>query len=150
MPTTILLLNGPNLNVLGAREPEIYGSETLQDIETKITKLAQAAGFSLICKQSNREYELLDLIHTHLTQKYHFAIINPGAWTHTSVALRDAFLAVKLPFIEVHLSNVYQRESFRHHSYLSDVAEGVIVGMGSNGYTLALQHIIHQYQNRAK
>ncbi len=150
MPKTILLLGGPNLNLLGAREPEIYGSESLQDIETKMTELAEASGFSLICKQSNREYELLDLIHTHLTQKYHFAIINPGAWTHTSVALRDAFLGVKLRFIEVHLSNVYQREPFRHHSYLSDIAEGVIVGMGSNGYILALQHIIHQYQNSAK
>ena len=135
----LLLLNGPNLNLLGTREPEVYGSATLADIETQLTREAQALGHQLSVFQSNHEGALVDRIHQARDEKVSFILINPGAFTHTSIALRDALLGVTIPFIEVHLSNVHARESFRHHSYLSDVAVGVILGLGAQGYSLALQ-----------
>lgn len=135
----ILLLNGPNLNLLGTREPAVYGKDTLQDIETRLTESAKGRGHVLAALQSNAEHVLIDRIHAARTDGTRFIIINPGAFTHTSIALRDAFLSVALPFIEVHLSNVFARESFRQHSYLSDVAAGCIIGLGAIGYELALQ-----------
>jgi 3-dehydroquinate dehydratase-2 len=135
----VLLLNGPNLNLLGTREPAIYGSATLKDIETKLKTQCQAAGHELIAAQSNAEHELIAQIHAVKRDGIGFVIINPGAFTHTSIALRDAFLSVGVPFIEVHLSNVFAREAFRHHSYLSDIAVGCIYGLGPIGYELALQ-----------
>jgi len=135
----ILLLNGPNLNLLGVREPGIYGSATLPSIEAKLAGLAQAAGHELVAFQSNAEHELIGKIHAAKRDGIAFVIINPGAYTHTSIALRDAFLGVALPFIEVHLSNVFARESFRRHSYFSDIAVGCIVGFGPIGYELALK-----------
>jgi 3-dehydroquinate dehydratase II len=139
---SILLLNGPNLNLLGTREPQIYGADTLAQIEAQLTKIAADAAEKLAAFQSNHEGALIDRIHAARTDGTHFIIINPGAFTHTSVALRDALAAVALPFIEVHISNVHQREPFRHHSYLSDIAAGVIVGLGVNGYRLALAHVL--------
>jgi 3-dehydroquinate dehydratase-2 len=135
----ILLLNGPNLNLLGTREPAVYGTATLQDIETKLKGQAVAHGHELIAAQSNAEHELIGRIQTAKRDGVVFIIINPGAFTHTSIALRDAFLAVGVPFIEIHLSNVFAREAFRHHSYLSDIAAGCIYGLGPIGYELALQ-----------
>jgi 3-dehydroquinate dehydratase-2 len=135
----ILLLNGPNLNLLGSREPAIYGSATLQEIEGRLGQMARARGHDLVALQSNAEHELVGAIHASKNQDVAFVIINPGAFTHTSIALRDAFLGVAVPFIEVHLSNLSARESFRHHSYLSDIAVGCIVGLGPIGYELALQ-----------
>jgi 3-dehydroquinate dehydratase II len=134
----ILLLNGPNLNLLGSREPSVYGTATLQDIETKLFKMAKAQGHELVASQSNAEHELIGRIHAAKPEGVAFVIINPGALTHTSIALRDAFLSVGIPFIEIHLSNVFARESFRHHSYLSDIAVGCIFGLGPIGYELAL------------
>ncbi len=136
---TILVLHGPNLNMLGSREPEIYGSETLNDINQRLQNTATESGHHLQTLQSNAEYELIDRIHDARLEEVDFIIINPAAFTHTSVALRDALLAVEIPFIEVHLSNVHAREKFRHHSFFSDVAIGVICGLGSQGYDLALQ-----------
>ncbi len=135
----ILVLNGPNLNLLGEREPEIYGRETLADINRRLTAAAQAAGHELVAFQSNAEHALIERLHAARAEDVRFILINPGAFTHTSIALRDAFLAVKIPFIEVHLSNVHARESFRKRSYLSDVAVGVIAGLGAQGYEFALQ-----------
>lgn len=136
---TILVLHGPNLNLLGLREPGIYGATTLDDINRNLSQLAQNAGHHLQILQSNAEYELIDRIHDARKEGVDFIIINPAAFTHTSVALRDALLGVEIPFIEVHLSNVYKREAFRHHSFFSDVAQGVICGLGATGYELALQ-----------
>ncbi|HXC08123.1 MAG TPA: type II 3-dehydroquinate dehydratase [Steroidobacteraceae bacterium] len=135
----ILLLNGPNLNLLGLREPEIYGSASLQSIETRLADLARARGHTLTAFQSNAEHELIARIQSAKREGFAFAIINPAGYSHTSIALRDAFLAVALPFIEVHLSNVFARETFRHHSYLSDIAAGCIFGLGPIGYELALE-----------
>jgi 3-dehydroquinate dehydratase-2 len=135
----ILLLNGPNLNLLGSREPAVYGASTLHQIETKLTALAGARGHALVCAQSNAEHELIARIHAAKSEAVAFLIFNPGAFTHTSIALRDALLGVSLPFIEVHLSNVFAREEFRHRSYLSDIASGCIVGLGPLGYELALE-----------
>ena len=135
----ILLLNGPNLNLLGAREPSVYGSASLQDIETRLAALAKSMGHELVALQSNAEHELIAKIQATKRDRVDFVIINPGAYTHTSIALRDAFLAAAVPFIEVHLSNVFARESFRHHSYLSDLAVGCLFGLGPIGYELALQ-----------
>jgi 3-dehydroquinate dehydratase II len=134
----ILLLNGPNLNLLGTREPGIYGAATLTDIEAKLKALAGAQGHELIAAQSNAEHELVAKVQTTKDDRVAFVIVNPGAFTHTSIALRDAFLAVSVPFIEIHLSNVFAREEFRHRSYLSDLAAGCIVGLGPLGYELAL------------
>jgi len=135
----ILLLNGPNLNLLGTREPEIYGSAGLQSIELKLRELALAQGHTLSAFQSNAEHELIAKIHAAKQDGIAFVIFNPGGYTHTSIALRDAFLGVAVPFIEVHLSNVFAREAFRHHSYLSGIAVGCIVGLGPIGYELALE-----------
>ena len=135
----ILVLNGPNLNLLGTREPEVYGKLTLADIEARLKKMAADSRHSLEFMQSNAETGLIDRIHAARAEGVQFIIINPAAFTHTSVALRDALLAVAIPFIEVHLSNVHARESFRHHSYFSDIAVGTIVGLGAQGYELALQ-----------
>ncbi|WP_339338259.1 type II 3-dehydroquinate dehydratase [uncultured Oceanicoccus sp.] len=143
---SILVLHGPNLNLLGSREPEIYGSEKLDDINTALTDAALAAGHHLLTMQSNAEYELIERIHDARMEGINYIIFNPGALTHTSIALRDALLGVDIPFIEVHISNVYQREEFRQFSYLSDIAEGVICGLGSQGYLLALQAAISQVE----
>jgi len=134
----ILLLNGPNLNLLGTREPKIYGSDSLQAIETRLTGLARARGHPLVAFQSNAEHELIAKVQATKSESVAFVIINPAGFSHTSIALRDAFLAVAVPFIEVHLSNIFSREGFRHHSYLSDIAVGCIVGLGPIGYELAL------------
>lgn len=135
----ILVLHGPNLNLLGTREPEVYGTATLANINQLLTQQAQAAGHQLQFLQSNAEHALIDRIHAAKAEKVDFILINPGAFTHTSIALRDALLGVGIPFIEVHLSNVHAREAFRQHSYLSDVAVGVICGFGAQSYELALQ-----------
>ncbi|WJG09257.1 type II 3-dehydroquinate dehydratase [Aliiglaciecola sp. LCG003] len=132
-----LLLNGPNLNMLGKREPEIYGSRSLADIVAHLTSIAQQQNIALQHIQSNAEHEIINAIHGAMG-KVDFILINPGAFTHTSVAIRDALLSVSIPFIEVHLSNVHAREAFRQHSYLSDVAKGVICGLGEYGYEAAL------------
>ncbi len=135
----ILLLNGPNLNLLGTREPALYGSATLREIESKLTGMARAKGHDLLTCQSNAEHELIGKVQGATGAGIAFVIINPGAFTHTSIALRDAFLATSVPFIEIHLSNVFAREQFRHHSYLSDLAVGCIFGLGPIGYELALE-----------
>lgn len=135
----LLLLNGPNLNLLGTREPEVYGSDTLAVIEEKARSTASALGHELVAFQSNAEHELIDRVQTAKASGFSFAIINPGGLTHTSVALRDALLGVQLPFIELHLSNTFAREKFRHHSYFSDIAVGLIVGLGAQGYELAVR-----------
>ncbi len=135
----ILVLHGPNLNLLGAREPEHYGRVTLGAINARLQELAQAAGHTLVCFQSNAEHALVERIHSALQESVAFIIINPAAFTHTSVALRDALSAVRIPFVEVHLSNVHAREAFRHQSYFSDLAAGVICGFGPQSYELALQ-----------
>jgi len=135
----ILVLHGPNLNMLGLREPEVYGTTTLKEIDQQIKLFADSAGHKLATFQSNAEHELIDRIQLAKTKKIDFIIINPGAFTHTSVAIRDAFLSVSIPFIEVHLSNVFAREEFRKHSYLSDIAVAVVSGMGAFGYEVALQ-----------
>ncbi|ENM5934615.1 type II 3-dehydroquinate dehydratase [Vibrio mimicus] len=141
----ILVLNGPNLNLLGLREPAHYGSQTLEQIVSTLRDQAQKAGIELEHLQSNREYELIEAIHQAFG-KVDFIIVNPAAFTHTSVALRDALLGVAIPFIEVHLSNVHAREPFRHHSYLSDKAQGVICGLGAQGYEFALSAAIRALQ----
>ena len=140
----LLLLNGPNLNLLGTREPGLYGADTLAEIEQRCIALAQQLGaHELVCCQSNAESVLIDRIHAARLENVAFIIINPAAFTHTSIALRDALLGVAIPFIEVHVSNVFARESFRHHSYLSDIAVGVICGLGVLGYELALRAADH-------
>lgn len=143
----ILLLNGPNLNMLGKREPEIYGSQTLADIEQHLQVLAQHQGVQLDYFQSNSEEALINRIHQAF-QQVDFILINPAAFTHTSVALRDALLSVSIPFIEIHLSNVHSREPFRHHSYLSDIAKGVICGLGSKGYEYALDYALEYLKEK--
>lgn len=141
---TLLVLHGPNLNLLGTREPGVYGSDTLDSINARLTGLALAAGHHLQVLQSNAEYALIDRIHDARREGVDFIIFNPAAFTHTSVALRDALLAVGIPFIEVHLSNVYEREEFRQHSFFSDIADGVICGLGAIGYELALQAAVQK------
>lgn len=135
----ILVLHGPNLNLLGTREPEVYGTTTLADIDQLLTQQANTAGHQLLHFQSNAEHELINRVHAAKGEHVDFILINPGAFTHTSIALRDALLGVGIPFIELHLSNVHAREAFRQHSYLSDVAVGVICGFGAQSYELALQ-----------
>ena len=134
----ILLLNGPNLNLLGTREPQLYGHDTLADVEARATALGAERGVPVECFQSNHEGALIDRIHAARLDATGFIVINPGGLTHTSVALRDALAGVAIPFFEIHVSNVHAREAFRHHSYLSAVAAGVIVGFGVAGYTMAL------------
>ncbi len=134
-----LLLNGPNLNLLGQREPSIYGSQTLASIEERARGTARELGHDIVAFQSNAEHELIDQVQAAKANGIAFAILNPGAFTHTSVALRDALSGVQLPFIEVHLSNTFAREAFRHRSYFSDIAVGCIVGLGAHGYELAVR-----------
>ncbi|MDH3614553.1 MAG: type II 3-dehydroquinate dehydratase [Gammaproteobacteria bacterium] len=134
-----LLLNGPNLNLLGSREPDVYGATRLDDIEANCIDVARALGHSLDCFQSNAEHELIDRVQQAAQDGVAFIIFNPGAFTHTSIAIRDAFLAVAIPFIEIHLSNTFAREEFRHNSYFSDIAESCLFGFGAYGYELALQ-----------
>jgi 3-dehydroquinate dehydratase II len=143
---SILVIQGPNLNLLGTREPEIYGKTTLEDIHTKLELLAKAESVELSAYQSNHEGELIDRIQKAKVDGVDFIIINPGAFTHTSVALRDVLAGVAIPFVEVHLSNIHQREEFRKHSYLSDIATGVICGLGAIGYELALQAALARLQ----
>ena len=133
-----LLLNGPNLNLLGSREPEVYGATRLDDIEANCIDVAKELGHSLDCFQSNAEHELIDRVQQAARDGVDFIIFNPGGFTHTSIAIRDAFLAVAIPFIELHLSNTFAREDFRHNSYFSDIAEGCLFGIGAYGYELAL------------
>jgi len=140
----ILVLHGPNLNLLGAREPQHYGNTTLAEINQQLSVLAKKSGVDVITTQSNAEHELINQIQDAVKQQVDFIIINPAGFTHTSVALRDALTATGVPFIEVHLSNIYQRENFRRHSYFSDVAVGVISGLGAQGYELALQAALAQ------
>ena len=135
----LLVLHGPNLNLLGSREPEVYGRDTLEDIDARLAQQAQAAGHALASFQSNAEHELVERVQQARTEGIDWILINPAAFTHTSVALRDALAAVAIPFIEVHLSNVHAREPFRRHSYLSDLAVGVVCGFGANSYSLALE-----------
>ncbi len=137
----LLLINGPNLNLLGSREPATYGRRSLAEVETAVVAQARTAGHELMCFQSNAEHELIDRIHVARAEGVAFMVINPGAYTHTSIALRDALLGVAIPFIEVHISNIYAREAFRQHSYLSDIAVGIISGLGVSGYQLAIDAI---------
>lgn len=137
----LLLINGPNLNLLGTREPHIYGHMTLADIEKALKSIAFTDGFELLTFQSNHEGALIDRIHKARSEDVAGIVINPAAYGHTSIALRDALAGVGIPFIEVHLSNIYKRESFRHHSHLSDLAEGVICGLGWQGYVYALRQL---------
>lgn len=140
----ILVLHGPNLNLLGLREPDIYGDETLADINDALARQAKAAAADLITFQSNHEGDLVDRVQAARSEGVAFIVINPGAYTHTSVALRDALAAVAIPFVEVHLSNIHAREAFRRHSYFSDIAAGVICGLGSHGYRLALDYALNR------
>jgi 3-dehydroquinate dehydratase II len=143
---SILVLHGPNLNLLGSREPQVYGHTTLAQINADLAQMAADAGSKLDCLQSNHEGVLIDRIQAARLDGTRFILINPGGLTHTSVALRDALAGVALPFIEVHISNIHRREAFRHHSYLSELAVGVICGLGPNGYRLALQHALSLLQ----
>jgi 3-dehydroquinate dehydratase-2 len=137
--SSFLLINGPNLNLLGSREPDVYGATTLADIETRSCDFAKELGHTLECFQSNAEHELIDRVQQAQVDGVEFIVLNPGGFTHTSVALRDAFLAVQIPFIEIHLSNTFAREEFRHNSYFSDIAKSCLFGFGAYGYELALQ-----------
>ncbi len=144
----LLVINGPNLNLLGTREPEYYGSDTLDSINKKLSQIASDNKFSLKSVQSNAEAELIEFVHSAAKDNVRFIIINPAAFTHTSIALRDALSGVDIPFIEIHLSNVHAREAFREHSYFSDIAIGVISGLGAQGYELALQAAIKQLNTK--
>lgn len=144
---SILVLHGPNLNLLGRREPDTYGRETLDGIQARLRERAEAAGHQFASLQSNAEHELVDRVQQAGNEGVDFILINPAAFTHTSVALRDALQAVTIPFIEVHLSNIHRREPFRRHSYFSDIAEGVIAGMGARGYELALEAVLARIQS---
>lgn len=144
----ILVLNGPNLNLLGKREPQYYGNVGLNEINASLVPIAKAAGHTLAFYQSNAEHELIQHVHQAIEQKIQFILLNPAAYTHTSVALRDALAASTIPFIEIHVSNVHAREEFRRHSYFSDVAMGVISGLGALGYELALRAAIQHLKSR--
>lgn len=143
----ILFLNGPNLNLLGQREVNYYGEDTLATIESKLSVLAKSLGHNVQFFQSNAEHVLIERIHATKTDQTDFIVINPAGFTHTSIALRDALVAVGLPFIELHISNIYAREEFRHHSYFSDVAVGIIAGLGAKGYELALLYAVDSFNN---
>ena len=145
----ILLLNGPNLNLLGSREPAVYGATTLADVEATCRGEAASLGHELVAFQSNHEGALIDRLHGARGEGVALVVVNPGGLTHTSVALRDALAGVALPFIEIHLSNIHRREPFRHHSYLSDIADGVIVGLGAQGYALAIRAAAQLLKDRA-
>jgi 3-dehydroquinate dehydratase-2 len=143
----LLVLNGPNLNLLGTREPAVYGATTLADVEASLVAMARAHEVQISCFQSNHEGALIDRIHQARLESVDAIVINPGGLTHTSVALRDALSGVAIPFVEVHISNIHKREAFRHHSYLSDVAIGVVAGLGTQGYALALQFLIDRVRS---
>ena len=145
--SVFLLINGPNLNLLGSREPEVYGATRLSDIEAQSVGLARELGHELHCFQSNAEHELIDRVQQAAVDGVDFIILNPGGFTHTSVALRDAFLAVRIPFIELHLSNTFAREEFRQNSYFSDIANSCLFGFGAHGYELALRAASHYVAN---
>ncbi len=145
----VLLLNGPNLNLLGQREPDLYGSDSLADIVSRLSLMATAAEHEMLAFQSNAEHELIARIHQAKSEGVAFIIINPAAFTHTSIALRDALDAVAIPFVEVHISNIHSREPFRRHSYFSDRAAGVIVGCGVQGYELAFQFVCHRSRSKS-
>jgi 3-dehydroquinate dehydratase-2 len=147
MNPTVYVLNGPNLNLLGKRQPEIYGRETLADVEAECRRVAGELGLDIVFRQSNREYEIIDWIHE-ARERAGGIVINPAAFTHTSVAILDALGACECPILEVHISNVHRREPFRHHSYVSRVAAGVIAGFGTQGYVLALQRIARLIDER--
>lgn len=149
-PKKILLLNGPNLNLLGTREPHIYGYETLKDVESKAVSQASSLGHELLYFQTNHEGNMVDRIHQARDEKIDAIVINPAAFTHTSVALRDALSGVSIPFIEVHISNVHQREEFRHKSFLSDKAVAVICGLGTFGYKAAIEFVLEHLEMKAK
>jgi len=138
----ILVLNGPNLNLLGTREPEVYGTDTLKDVESRLQSIAKENNINISFYQSNSETDLIDQLHKAAKNNINYIIINPGAFTHTSIALRDAFLGVNIPFIEIHISNIYSREEFRKKSFLSDISQGLITGFGVIGYEFALLSII--------
>ena len=140
----VLVLNGPNLNLLGSREPEVYGTDTLDDIQNRLTSLASENSIQVSFYQSNSENDLINELHNAKQDNVDYVIINPGAFTHTSIALRDAFLGVNIPFLEVHISNIYSREEFRKKSYLSDISQGLITGLGVSGYEYALLSIIQR------
>ena len=145
----ILVLNGPNLNLLGTREPQTYGATTLAEVESMVTALGESRGVLVLCFQSNHEGALIDRIHAARGEAVDAIVINPGGLTHTSVALRDALAGVAIPFVEVHISNVHKREEFRHHSFLSGIALGVMAGFGVDGYRMAITHLIDQNAARA-
>jgi 3-dehydroquinate dehydratase-2 len=144
---SLLLINGPNLNLLGSREPGVYGETNLAEVESRLTSLAGEQGHELQCFQSNAEHEIVDRVQQAATDEVDFILLNPGAFTHTSIAIRDALLAVSIPFIEIHLSNVFAREEFRHNSYFSDIAAGCLFGLGAYGYELALKAAHSQLQD---
>jgi 3-dehydroquinate dehydratase-2 len=144
---SLLLINGPNLNLLGSREPGVYGDTNLADVESRLTSLAKEQGHELDCFQSNAEHEIVDRIQQAAADKADFILLNPGAFTHTSISIRDALLAVSIPFIEIHLSNVFAREDFRHNSYFSDIAAGCLFGLGAYGYELGLNAAIRQLED---
>lgn len=145
--TKILLINGPNLNLLGTREPAKYGHTTLPQVEAMVREAGQALGVQVNCFQSNHEGGIVDRIHAARTEGVAGVVINPGAYTHTSVAIRDAFAGTAIPFVEIHVSNVHAREPFRHHSYLSEIAAGIVVGFGVEGYLLALRGLVKKLQS---
>jgi 3-dehydroquinate dehydratase-2 len=145
----VLVINGPNLNLLGTRKPEVYGRTTLADVEASLTAQAEQLGLSLECFQHNHEGGIVDRIHQAKQQGCRYIIINPGAYTHTSVAIRDAFEGVEIPFVEVHISNVHAREEFRHHSFLSAIAAATLVGCGVKGYNLALELVADRLAGRS-
>ena len=144
---SLLLINGPNLNLLGSREPGVYGETNLAEVESRLTSLAGEQGHELQCFQSNAEHEIVDRVQQAATDEVDFILLNPGAFTHTSISIRDALLAVSIPFIEIHLSNVFAREDFRHNSYFSDIAAGCLFGLGAYGYELALEAAHRQLQD---
>jgi len=144
---SLLLINGPNLNLLGSREPGVYGNTNLADVESRLTSLAKDQGHELDCFQSNAEHEIVDRIQQAAADKADFILLNPGAFTHTSISIRDALLAVSIPFIEIHLSNVFAREDFRHNSYFSDIAAGCLFGLGAYGYELGFNAAIRQLED---
>jgi 3-dehydroquinate dehydratase II len=147
--TKILILHGPNLNLLGMRESMHYGSKSIEDINQELEQLGTKLGHDLLFFQSNAEYQLIERIHYAAEEQVKFIIFNPAGFTHTSIALRDAILATQIPFIEVHLSNIYKREPFRHHSFFSDIATGVIIGLGYHGYLLALEAVNYYLSQRS-
>ena len=144
----LLLINGPNLNLLGSREPEVYGATRLQDIEQELADDAKKSGHTLESFQSNAEHEIVDRVQSAAADGVEFILLNPGAFTHTSIAIRDALLAVAIPFIEIHLSNTFAREDFRHQSYFSDIASGCVIGLGAKGYELALRAAIAHVERK--